>query len=256
VSERRGQDPRQYIVQVVATLALDTSTPNGSVAVYRDGVVLYARAGDGSRPHGMRLPGDALAALEACRLTLGDVTLLAVGLGPGPFTGLRVGLATIEGLAFGTGLPVVGVSGLDALAVAAARADVSAREIAVFLDGSRGEVFAARYAVVPGSPLETRAIDEPRAAPPGDVLDGWRAAGARPDVFIGGGAVTYGHDVIAVMPGARLIDAPLVAPLVAELGELRAAVDGATPLNALRPVYVRRPDAELARQRAAAPRVG
>jgi len=256
VSEGRGQDPRQYILQVVVTLALDTSTPDGSVAVRRDGAVVYARGGDGSRPHGMRLPGEALAALEACGLTLGDVTLLAVGLGPGPFTGLRVGLATIEGLAFATGLPVVGVSGLDALAVAAARAEVSAREIAVFLDGARGEVFAARYAVVPGSPLEARAIDEPRAAPPVDVLDAWRAEGACPDVFIGNGAIMYGQHVIAVMPGARLIDAPLIAPLVAELGELRAAVDGATPLNALRPVYVRRPDAELARRRAAAPRVG
>ncbi len=240
----------------MATLALDTSTPDGSVAVRRDGVVVYAQGGDGSRPHGMRLPGDALAALEACGLTLGDVTLLAVGLGPGPFTGLRVGLATIEGLAFATGLPVVGVSGLDALALAAARADASAREIAVFLDGARGEVFAARYAVAPGSPLQTRAIDEPRAAPPVDVLDAWRAEGARPDVFIGSGAIAYGQDVIAFMPGARLIDAPLVAPLVAELGELRAALDGGTPLNALRPVYVRRPDAELARRRATAPRVG
>jgi len=240
----------------VVTLALDTSTPDGSVAVRRDGAVVYARGGDGSRPHGMRLPGEALAALEACGLTLDDVTLLAVGLGPGPFTGLRVGLATIEGLAFATGLPVVGVSALDALAVAAARAEVSAREIAVFLDGARGEVFAARYAVVPGSPLEARAIDEPRAAPPVDVLDAWHAETARPDVFIGNGAIMYGQDVIAVMPGARLIDAPLIAPLAAELGELRAAVDGATPLNALRPVYVRRPDAELARRRAAAPRVG
>ena len=133
---------------------------------------------------------------------------------------------------------------------------VSAREIAVFLDGARGEVFAARYAVAPGSALETRAIDEPRAAPPVDVLDAWRAEGARPDVFIGSGAIVYGQDVVAAMPGARLIDAPLIAPLVAELGELRAALDGATPLNALRPLYVRRPDAELARRRAAAPRVG
>jgi tRNA threonylcarbamoyladenosine biosynthesis protein TsaB len=240
----------------VATLALDTSTPDGSVAVRRDGAVVYARGGDGSLPHGMRLPGDALAALEACGLTLGDVTLLAVGLGPGPFTGLRVGLATIEGLAFGTGLPVVGVSGLDALAVAAARADTSAREIAVFLDGARGEVFAARYAVAPGEPLQARAIDQPRAAPPVHVLDIWRAEGASPDVFIGSGAIVYGRDVVAFMPGARLIDAPLIAPLVAELGELRAALDGGTPLNALRPVYVRRPDAELARRRAAAPRVG
>jgi tRNA threonylcarbamoyladenosine biosynthesis protein TsaB len=240
----------------VVTLALDTSTPDGSVALRRDGVVVFARAGDGSRPHAVRLPGDALAALEACGLTLGDVTLLAVGLGPGPFTGLRVGLATIEGLAFATGLPVVGVSGLDALAVGAARTDVAAREIAVFLDGARGEVFAARYATTAGAPLEARAIDEPRAAPPGDVLDAWRVEGAHPDVFIGSGALVYRQDVTAAVPGARLMDAPLVAPLVAELGELGAARHGATPLNALRLVYVRRPDVELARRRGTVPRVG
>jgi tRNA threonylcarbamoyl adenosine modification protein YeaZ len=226
------------------------------VALRRDGAAVYARAGDGTRPHGMRLPGEALAALAACGLTLRDVTLLAVGLGPGPFTGLRVGLATIEGLAFATGLPVVGVSGLDALALAAARTDVSAREIAVFLDGARGEVFAARYAATPGAPLETRPLDDPRAATPADVLEGWRAEDARPDIFIGSGAIIYEQLVAAAMPGARLIDAPLVAPLVAELGERRAARDGTTPLNALRPVYVRRPDAELARRRATAPRVG
>ena len=115
MSEGRGQDPRQYILQVVATLALDTSTPDGSVAVRRDGAVVYARGGDLSRPHGMRLPGEALAALEACGLTLGDVTLLAVGLGPGPFTGLRVGLATAKGLAHGLGLPIIGVSTAEAL---------------------------------------------------------------------------------------------------------------------------------------------
>jgi tRNA threonylcarbamoyl adenosine modification protein YeaZ len=255
-SEGSGQDRRQYILQVVATLALDTSTPDGSVALRRDGAVVYARAGDGSRPHGMRLPGEALAALTACGLTLRDVTLLVVGLGPGPFTGLRVGLATIEGLAFATGLPVVGVSGLDALALAAARADVSAREIAVFLDGARGEVFAARYAATPGSPLETRPIDEPRAALPCDVLDAWRGEDARPDIFIGSGAIMYEQDVTAAMPAARRIDAPLVAPLVAELGELHAARYGGTALNALRPVYVRRPDAELARRRTTGPRVG
>ena len=240
----------------MVTLALDTSTPDGSVALRRDGAVVHSHAGDGSRPHGMRLPGEVLAVLDASGLTLRDVTLLAVGLGPGPFTGLRVGLATIEGLAFATGLPVVGVSGLDALAVAAARADASARAIAVFLDGARGEVFAARYTVADGALLGVHAIDEPLAAMPRDVLDGWRIKGARPDVFIGRGAILYGQDVLAAMPDAKLIDAPIVAPLVAELGEAQAARSGSTPLNALRPVYVRRPDAELARRRATAPRVG
>lgn len=240
----------------MTTLALDTSTPDGSVALRRDGVVVYARAGDGSRPHGMRLPGEALAALAACGLTLRDVSLLAVGLGPGAFTGLRVGLATIEGLSFATGLPVVGVSGFDALAVAATRSDLSRREIAVWLDAARGEVFAARYAVASASPVEARALDEPRAAPPAAVLEGWRAEGAHPDVFIGGGAVMYADHVVAAIAGAHILEAPLIAPFVAELGELRAARDGGTRLNALRPVYVRRPDAELARQRSLAPRVG
>jgi tRNA threonylcarbamoyl adenosine modification protein YeaZ len=240
----------------VVTLALDTSTPDGSVALRRDGAIVSARAGDGSRPHGMRLPGEVLAVLDASGLTLRDVTLLAVGLGPGPFTGLRVGLATIEGLAFATGLPVVGVSGLDALALAAARADASAREIAVFLDGARGEVFAARYATADRTLLAVHAIDEPLAAMPRDVLDAWRIKGARPDVFIGSGAILYSQDVLAGMPDAKLIDAPIVAPLVAELGEAQAARTGSTPLNALRPVYVRRPDAEIARRRATVPRVG
>src|SRR4029077_19055488 len=85
VGRARAGSPAVYST-VVVTLALDTSTPDGSVAVRRDGAVVYARGGDGSRPHGMRLPGEALVALEACGLTLGDVTLLAVGLGPGPFT--------------------------------------------------------------------------------------------------------------------------------------------------------------------------
>jgi tRNA threonylcarbamoyladenosine biosynthesis protein TsaB len=240
----------------VPTLALDTSTPDGSVALRRDDALVFARAGDGSRPHGVRLPGEALAALAAADLTVRDLTLLAVGLGPGPFTGLRVGLATIEGLAFATGLPVVGVSGLDALAVAASHAVPSARQIAVFLDGARGEVFAARYLATPETPLEPRAIDEPCAAPPHTVLDGWRSEGALPEVFVGSGVLLYRADILAAAPTARLVEAPLLAPLIAELGERLAARGQAVPLHSLRPVYVRRPDAELARRRAETPRVG
>jgi len=240
----------------VPTLALDTSTPDGSVALRRDDALVFARAGDGTRPHGVRLPGEALAALEAANLRLRDLTLLAVGLGPGPFTGLRVGLATIEGLAFATGLPVVGVSGLGALAVAASRAVPSARQVAVFLDGARGEVFAARYVVTPETPLEPRAIDEPCAAPPRAVLDTWRTEGALPEVFIGSGAMLYRRDILAAAPITRLVEAPLLAPLVAELGERMAARGDVVPLHSLRPVYVRRPDAEIARRRAETPRVG
>jgi tRNA threonylcarbamoyladenosine biosynthesis protein TsaB len=241
---------------LVPTLALDTSTSDGSVALRRDDALVFARAGDGSRPHGVRLPGEALAALAAADLTLRDLSLLAVGLGPGPFTGLRVGLATIEGLAFATGLPVVGVSGLEALAVAASRAEPSARRVAAFLDAARGEVFAAQYLVTRETPLEPRAIDEPCAARPHTVLDAWRAESALPDVFIGSGAMLYRGDIVAAAPMARLVEAPLLAPFIAELGEQMAARGLVVPLHSLRPVYVRRPDAELARRRAETPRAG
>src|SRR5215471_1969626 len=77
------EECRQYILQgLVPTLALDTSTPEGSVALRRDDDIVIARAGDATRPHGVRLPGDLFAVLEAAGLALGDLTLLAVGLGP------------------------------------------------------------------------------------------------------------------------------------------------------------------------------
>ena len=134
------------------TLALDTSTPGGSVALRRDGALVLARAGDPAEPHAVRLPGALIDLVAGDGATLDDVTLLAVGLGPGAFTGLRVGLATMQGLAFATGVPIVGVSGLDALAVAAHRAASDARRvIGVWLDAGRQEVFAARYRVDPSA---------------------------------------------------------------------------------------------------------
>jgi tRNA threonylcarbamoyl adenosine modification protein YeaZ len=239
----------------VPTLALDTSTAEGSVALRRDGAIVIARAGDPSHPHGVRLPGDLFAALEQARLTLADVTLLAVGLGPGPFTGLRVGLATIEGVAFATGLPVAGVSGFDALAMAAERSAPRDR-IAVVVDGARGEVFAARYIRDPASLGGVRADGEPCAAPLDVVLSEWAREGPLPASWIGNAVVAHRDAIERAAPGALVQPSPLLAPLIAELADRMAADGHLSALGALRPVYVRRPDAELARQRAQATRVG
>lgn len=243
--------------KLVRTLALDTSTSRGSVALRRDGTLVDAREGDPTRQHGVRLPGDLLALVAADQATLDDVTLLAVGLGPGAFTGLRVGLATIQGLAFATGLPVVGVSGFDALAVAAARSAAgSSGAIGIWLDGARGEVFAARYERAPAERFGVAAVGEALAAAPEAVIDAWREEGEWPKVWIGSGVTLYERVLreSAARP-YRIVEPPLLAPLVAELAELSAAEGGAVAPHALRPVYVRRPDAELARQRATAPRV-
>ena len=96
-------------------LALDTTTRRGSVALVRDGVELESYAGDEGVTHGQRLPGDLVRVLDRQKLSLGDVDLFAVAAGPGSFTGLRIGIATMQGLALASGKPIIGVSALDAL---------------------------------------------------------------------------------------------------------------------------------------------
>src|SRR5262245_40274567 len=97
-------------------LALDTSSAAGSAAVLRDGVVVAERAGDATRTHGERLPRELMTVLEEARADLHDVTTFAVCTGPGSFTGLRVGIATMQGLAFAQRKLVVPVSAFEALA--------------------------------------------------------------------------------------------------------------------------------------------
>src|SRR5829696_3473321 len=95
-------------------LALDTTTRQGSVALSRDARILGVDAGDAATAHGARLPGDLAHLLAAHNLRVGDVDLFAVAAGPGSFTGLRIGIATMQGLALGNGKPLAGVSALDA----------------------------------------------------------------------------------------------------------------------------------------------
>lgn len=225
-------------------LALETATRAGSVALLRGAQELDARAGDPARPHATRLPGDLLAALTRSGLTLADVDLLAVCLGPGAFTGLRVGIASIQGLAMATGLPVAGVSALDALAVAAATTGAAGR-IGVWMDAARGEVFAARYEPDPDAVLGVRPADAPVSAPPATVVQAWRDE--PPAVLIGDGVSKFPDE--AARLGAQVVPTPaLLAPIVARCAARLAEAGAAGRPHALRPVYVRRPDAELARE--------
>jgi tRNA threonylcarbamoyladenosine biosynthesis protein TsaB len=108
--------------------------------VARDGEVLRERAGDSDRPHDMRLPGDLMALLEEVGIALDDVDVFAVATGPGSFTGLRIACGVAQGLAFGTGLPVVPVGTLLALAEAA-----GAPRVVACLDARMGEIYHAAY---------------------------------------------------------------------------------------------------------------
>jgi tRNA threonylcarbamoyladenosine biosynthesis protein TsaB len=225
-------------------LALETATSDGSVALARDGAVVASARGDGAKPHATRLPGDALALLGGAGLSLGDVDLFAVCLGPGAFTGLRVGIAAAQGLAFATGRPVVGVSALDALGVAALDGAPAESVAGVWMDAARHEVFAVRYRADTRHLFGVSAIGEPVSARPADVAASW--AGQPVGTWIGDGALRYRDD----LTGGVIIDpTPPLAPLVARLGHLAGAAGQSGAPHALRPIYVRPSDAELARAR-------
>jgi tRNA threonylcarbamoyladenosine biosynthesis protein TsaB len=239
----------------VTILALDTSTHAGSVALRRDGALLGEHVGSADVPHARWLPGEVLNLLRICGVPLRDVTLYAVASGPGAFTGLRIGIATIQGLAFAHGRLVAGISALEAIAHAV-RAESAAAGIpllAAWMDAARGEVFTSLYDTIGDGQLAC--VEAPSVASPEATLARWSGiVGGRRVLFAGGGAVRY-HQAIAVALGNRGLTVPhvpVLSGMIAELAEQAAARGLAAPPHALRPLYVRRPDAELARDRARA----
>jgi tRNA threonylcarbamoyladenosine biosynthesis protein TsaB len=225
----------------VIVLALDTTTRDGSIAVLHDSTVRVERRGDPTITHGQRLPSEIAEALEAAGTRLDAVDLFAVAAGPGSFTGLRVGIATIQGIAMGCGKRVVPVSALDALARSALS---PANTVAAWMDAQRGEVFAALY------DADGRTVlIPPVSAEPAIVLKTWAAKTALArTTFVGDGAVRHA-DVLHrdVGPDASIQAPPLLAAPIGRIA-LEHASNAVLP-HAIVPIYVRRSDAELARAR-------
>jgi tRNA threonylcarbamoyladenosine biosynthesis protein TsaB len=217
-------------------LALDTTTRPGSAAVMRDGRLLKESAGNATREQAARLPGDLAALLAETSLSLDDVSALAVATGPGSFTGLRVGIATMQGLAVAIRVPLIGVSALDALAHTAF-AQQTAGRVATWIDAWRGEVFAACYE-------DGREVASPTVARPADLIAALRQQDVR---FTGDGALAH-QVLIRSMSGtsARFTDpvAPTLAGAVAALAHSAYLAGERPPPDAISPVYIRRPDVE------------
>lgn len=232
----------------MVVLALETVTPPGSYALARDGIIV-AQMGDASVPHAARLPHVVVDWLRTQGLSLDDVTHLAVVAGPGSFTGVRIGMACVQGLAVTRGWPVASVSTLDALAEGwrVTHGEATPRTVLACLDGMRGEVFTAVYDW-DGTTLRT--MGEPAVGPPDRDVVGTRAGTtAAPVVVVGNGAVRYGP--VWTMEGFEVLDA--AEPLAASAARLALAPGRPfTSPHALHPTYVRRPDVELARDRRAA----
>lgn len=234
-------------------LALETATRAGSLAMFVDGVVTHARIGEDARTHGARLPEALRTFASASGRTLRHVDIFAVVTGPGSFTGLRVGIATIQGVALASARPVIGVPTLDALAAGwltdhAGQGDC----VATCLDGARDDVFYAVYdaraARADGShPMILEARVGSAATAAADIAD---ASSGRHLTVVGDAGVRFGVAFQEKLPAARF---DWVLPNLARAAALLAAsrAGAATNPHALRPLYVRRPDAVLARERQA-----
>lgn len=222
-------------------LALDTTSRAGSVAILRGRQILVEAVGDEAMTHGQRLPSALMEACAGAGVQPSDLELLAVAAGPGSFTGLRIGIATMQGLAMARGLRIVPVSTLEAIAWAAPG---SGGRVASWMDAQRGEVFAQVFGRDgSGLTVETEAV----SARPADVLarDAAELEGAE---FHGDGALRYAAEIRAIRPDAVI--AAAVPPLAAAIGSIAAGAPGRAVLpHAVIPIYVRRPDAVIARER-------
>ena len=199
-------------------LAIDTATPAVTAGIVRgEGVeVLAERVTVDARRHAEQLTPNVLAALADAGLTVNDLGALVVGCGPGPFTGLRVGMATAAAYGHALGIPVHGVCSLDAIGI---ETRATAGEILVVTDARRREVYWARYRG--GVRIDGPAVDAPADAP----ADAQAVAGS-PE-----------H--------AALFDLPRLAPLYpTAAGLVRAVADWTAEPAPLIPLYLRRPDAK------------
>lgn len=248
-------------------LALDTTTRAGSVALADDTTLLEVVAGDAARTHATRLPGDLVACLARHGRTLTDVDLFAVAAGPGSFTGLRIGIATMQGLAFANRRPMVAVSALEALGRAALEDNAAARPLLVgaWMDAQRHEVYAELFRAVgtaaPGANSqvvealpELEIVEAAAVADAASVLEAWqpalRGSGDLPVLLVGDGALGYRAEAEQGLPGMRMVEpVPLLAPAIADIARRRAQAGLVVLPHQVRPLYVRRPDAELARER-------
>lgn len=223
-------------------LAVDTASVSASVATLEDGALrseLTVATGQTHARHLMKMIDDALALSS---WTLNAVDGFAVTLGPGSFTGLRIGISTVKGLSMATGKPAAGVSSLQALAYQCAFESMA---VCALLDGRRGEVYCARYHL-----LEGHLVPEGQEAilPPADVV---REIDEHA-VFTGSGARLYadlfknrlGDRALFAPPGSDLIRASTVARLA--LPQLQRKDSGAA--QSLMPRYIRKPDAEISSQ--------
>ena len=216
-------------------LAVDTSTTSCSVALFSGDRLLAEAVYAAGKTHSRYLMSMIHGMLEGCRCEPEEIGGIAVALGPGTFTGLRIGISTVKGLSVATGAPVVGVSSLAALAFPFALHDCP---VVAMIDARRGEIYYNRYhgAAQPATRVLLAAPEAAAAALPENAI------------LVGSGALLYRGIFENRCQHIRFADATqhvIRAASVGRLAMVRFKRQDVDPIDALIPEYVRKSDAQI-----------
>lgn len=238
-------------------LGIDTAIPTASVALIEDGTLLREEVQRAVPDHNGRVmgkpPSNHAAAIlplieslfENARLSVTELSGIAVSIGPGSFTGLRIGLATAKGLAYDSGLPLVGIS---TLAANAARINNDDALVGSMLDARKSEVYFSLFQrtrnnlarLTPDAVLSVSAVI--------DLMHNHRVASGAALIFVGDGATVYRRELVnSLGPSAQVHESTCLPSLAAQVGIQatdRFVAAAGDDVGSLAPVYLRMPEAE------------
>jgi len=221
-------------------LGIETATPQVSVAIGgHEGVLGMFEMSRGRRHAETLAPAIEFLCRQA-DIEMTEFGAVAVDVGPGLFTGMRVGLAAGKAIAQALRVPMIGISSLDLLAFPLRHAD---RTIAAVIDARKGELFYAFYRPVPGG---VQRVTEPRVGPVDDLVADLMARGQNV-VCVGDGALRYRDEIVGGFHcdfAEQFLQYPSSAPLV-QLAHARALREDWVNPWEIQPLYLRAPDAQI-----------
>ena len=224
-------------------LALDTATTSCSAAIVDNGLVSVELTTANSQTHSKHLMNMIDTVCEMSGLKIGDMDGFAVTRGPGSFTGLRIGISTVKGLAWSLNKPVVGISSLDALAWQCAP---GAYLVCTLLDARKHEVYYCRYHFQDGE-LKKEGIEQ--VIVPTEAINDIR----EPCLFVGNGATLYKEEILEKLGDLALFAGcnqnSIRASSVAGISLKRFIHHQTDDVALLVPHYIRKSDAELHRKK-------
>lgn len=225
-------------------LGIDTATPKAGIAVVRSGRTLASLFTDGDKTHSETLLASLVSLIDKVGITLGEIDLLALGLGPGAFTALRVGVTTVKALSYSLAVPVVGISTLDVLAKGVLGYEGGYKGlVAPVIDARKGEVYTALFRANGKGGIER--VGDYLNLTPEELFNSIES-----DILVlGNGVSVLGENFkgnIRVAPKEFWDPDPSVLSFMAIDKFMESGGDDP---SGIKPLYVRRSDAEMNRER-------